>query len=199
MLKSTISIASLIAVSITIGTIPAGQSQDVPPGHPQVTNPEKPKEVEDVAANQEDVATVEAAINAYYDSISGPRGEARDWARFKSLFMDVAQMITIRVTKDIPSRTIVTPERFAVTNDRYFTGGGYFEKSINLHIDGFGNMAQVFSTYESRRNEADEKPYSRGINSFQLLYDGKRWWIVSVIWDYERPRENLIPEEYSGD
>ncbi len=53
----------------------------------------------------------------------------------------------------------------------------------------------VFSTYESRRAKADEKPFARGINSIQLMQHGGRWWIVTVMWDSERP-DNPIPAKY---
>ena len=45
---------------------------------------------------------------------------------------------------------------------------------------------------ESRRAPSDEKPLVRGINSIQLVNDGKRWWIASVAWDTER-EDNPIP------
>jgi hypothetical protein len=35
----------------------------------------------------------------------------------------------------------------------------------------------------------------RGINSFQLFNDGKRWWILSVYWQHESPKDQL-PEKY---
>ena len=35
----------------------------------------------------------------------------------------------------------------------------------------------------------------RGINSIQLVNDGKRWWIASVVWDTEQP-DNPIPAQY---
>ena len=36
-------------------------------------------------------------------------------------------------------------------------------------------------------------PFGRGINSIQLFHDGDRWWVVSVLWDNERPG-NPLPE-----
>jgi hypothetical protein len=27
----------------------------------------------------------------------------------------------------------------------------------------------------------------------QLMYDGKRWWVVSILWDIERPG-NALPK-----
>jgi len=53
----------------------------------------------------------------------------------------------------------------------------------------------VFSTYESRRTLNDEKPFMRGINSFQLWYDGKRWWVITILWQGESP-DTPIPEKY---
>jgi hypothetical protein len=35
----------------------------------------------------------------------------------------------------------------------------------------------------------------RGINSFQLLNDGKRWWVISIYWLAETP-DNPIPAKY---
>ena len=53
----------------------------------------------------------------------------------------------------------------------------------------------MFSTYESRRTSADPAPFARGINSIQLWFDGRRWWIVTVYWESERPN-NPIPPAY---
>jgi hypothetical protein len=35
----------------------------------------------------------------------------------------------------------------------------------------------------------------RGINSFQLFNDGKRWWILSIYWQHESA-EHGIPQQY---
>jgi hypothetical protein len=71
---------------------------------------------------------------------------------------------------------------------------GFFESEIHRRVERFGAVAHVFSTYESR-HARDEKPFVRGINSIQLVRDGKRWWIASVVWDTERP-DNPIPADY---
>jgi hypothetical protein len=34
----------------------------------------------------------------------------------------------------------------------------------------------------------------RGINTIQLFSDGKRWWIVSILWQAEGKEK--IPEKY---
>jgi hypothetical protein len=72
---------------------------------------------------------------------------------------------------------------------------GFFEREIARRTDCFGNVCQIFSTYESRHAASDPKPFERGVNSIQLVRDGKRWWIASVAWEAERP-DNPIPPEY---
>ena len=65
------------------------------------------------------------------------------------------------------------------------------------HIDfleRFGNVAHVFSSYESFRR-GETKPFTRGINSIQLVWDGRRWWVLSIFWDSERP-DQPIPAEF---
>src|SRR6266545_1502914 len=71
----------------------------------------------------------------------------------------------------------------------------FFEREVARRADCFGNVCHVFSTYESRHAPLDEKPFARGVNSIQLLNDGKRWWIASVTWETERP-DNPIPPDY---
>ena len=61
--------------------------------------------------------------------------------------------------------------------------------------ESFGNITHVFSTYESFRSKSDAEPFLRGINSIQLLNDGKRWWVVNIYWTPETT-ESPIPEKY---
>ena len=168
----------------------APQFQDpLPPGHPPVaTAPATPP------ANPDDVRSIRAVIGAYYDSISGPAGAPRDWDRFQSLFLPQARLVSITAAPagDVP--LVLVPEQFVRLNRKYFEGSGYFERSIYDRVDSFGHIAHVLSTYESRRG-ANVAPYSRGINSFQLLNSGGRWWIVNVLWDRERPRA-MVPPKY---
>ena len=71
----------------------------------------------------------------------------------------------------------------------------FFESEVARKSDCFGNVCQVFSTYEGRHAPGDEKPFVRGINAIQLVKDGKRWWIANAIWTDET-KDNPIPKEY---
>ena len=77
----------------------------------------------------------------------------------------------------------------------YFEQNGFYETEISRRVDQYDQIAQVFSTYESRHDPNDPEPFMRGINSIQLFNDGKRWWIVNIFWQQEYPAAP-IPKEY---
>lgn len=171
---------------------PTTMDNHPPAGHPMVLKPgaDWPK------GKAEDVATIDAVIAAYYASTSGKPGEARDWTRFRSLFHPEGRLIPARATGDGGAGAFfLSPDDFVAQNDKYFQKSGFIDTEAARRTEMFGNIAQVWSTYESRRGKDGETPYSRGITSFQMLKDGGRWWILNVVWDYERPDKQL-PEKY---
>ena len=90
---------------------------------------------------------------------------------------------------------VLSPEDYIQHDDPYFQKNGFFEREVARRTERFAGIAQVFSTYESRHAAADPKPFERGINSFQLMHDGRRWWIVTIFWQGETP-ESPIPQEF---
>jgi hypothetical protein len=147
-------------------------------------------------ANPEDVATIESIIRASYETLSGPAGQPRDWDRQRTLFLPEAHSIRTGKLPDgsVACRVMTTSEYIAQIND-WLVQNGFFEREIHRVVEQFGNIAHVFSTYESHRNADDPQPFMRGINSFQLLSDGRRWWIVNIMWQHESP-EYPIPSKY---
>lgn len=146
-------------------------------------------------ADPADVATVDAIIKAVYDVISGPAGP-RDWDRFKSLFTDDARLIPVGQRQDgTVGHQSWSPADYAERATQWFSQTGFFETEVFRKEDRFGHIVQAFSTYESRRNADDAEPFARGINSFQLMHDGSRWWIVTIFWNAETPNYP-IPDEY---
>jgi hypothetical protein len=73
---------------------------------------------------------------------------------------------------------------------------GFIEREIHAETERFGDIAHVFSTYESVHTAEGPEPVERGINSFQLWHDGDRWWIVSLMWHHER-EDAPLPERYT--
>jgi len=147
-------------------------------------------------ANPADVASIDAILRSAYDTISGPAGKQRDWNRFRSLFAPGARLIpTIPAKEGGFTTRVLTPEDYITRGDPFFAKNGFFEREIARRTEEFGQIAQVFSTYESRHNADDAKPFERGINSFQLMNDGMRWWIVTILWQGETP-QSPIPKDY---
>ena len=151
-----------------------------------------------LAANQKDVLSTKVIIDALYESISGPAGQKRDWDRMRSLC--VAEAYSIRTGKledGTVACKIMSTDEYIQQMDPWFVTNGFYEIEVHRVEERFGNIVHVFSTYESRRNQNDPHPFMRGINSIQLLYDGKRWWVMNVMWQHESP-EFPLPQKYLG-
>ena len=167
--------AALLAFAARAGAIPM---RAVRPGRP------------------EDVSSPEAIVKAVYDVISGPAGQKRDWDRFRSLFADGARLVPSgpRPAGDFGPR-VLDAEGYIERSAPILEGQGFFEKEIARRAEGYGHIKHVFSTYEGRRGSGDAAPFVRGINSFQLLFDGTRWWVVTIFWEAESETVK-IPKEY---
>ncbi len=149
-------------------------------------------------ADPADVSSIGAIITAVYDVISGDAGEARDWDRWHSLFAEGATLSAVgRAPDGTVRRTIMTPESYVERSGAVLEQNGFVEAEIGRTTEQFGLIAHAFSTYESYRSRSDSEPFQRGINSFQLMNDGGRWWVVSVYWQAEGP-DFPIPGRYIG-
>ena len=188
-LTVTLAVCSFAAARQSSTAAPIAQPQQVTPKASQDLSAQVP------AAKPDDVKSIDNILAALYNVISGPAGE-RDWNRFRSLFLPSATLTS--AGKDREGNTHLRPrsvDEYVKSSGDYFAQHGFFESPIVNRIQTFGNIAHVFCSYESR-NAPGEAPFARGINSFQLAYDGKRWWIVSILWDQERP-DNPLPKEFA--
>ncbi len=147
-------------------------------------------------ANPKDVDSADAIIKSVYDVISGPAGQKRDWDRMRSLFTEDARMVAIAKTQTGEiRRRHMTVEDYIKLSGPSLESRGFFEKEVARRTEQFGNLGHIWSTYEARTKADDEKPFMRGINSMQLWNDGKRWWVLSIVWQAEDPTTPL-PEKY---
>lgn len=144
----------------------------------------------------EKVISIDSTLIALYGVISGEKNEERDWHLFKFLFHPDAKLIPSGKNKDGDfSVRYMSPQDYIDIAGEWLVANGFYEKEISRKVDTFGNITQVFSTYESFHGKDDTEPFMRGINSIQMLYDGNRWWIVNIYWMQETP-ENPIPVSY---
>jgi hypothetical protein len=148
-------------------------------------------------ANPADVATLDAIMKSVYDVISGDAGQKRDWDRFRSLFYKDARLIPSGknpTTSVVGARSLLV-EDYVTRASANMEKEGFYEREKARRVEIYGNIAHVFSTYESYHSLSDKKPFVRGINSFQLLNDGTRWWVITIYWQGETP-ETPIPKKY---
>lgn len=150
-------------------------------------------------ADPSDVESIDALITAVYDVISGDAGEARDWDRWHTLFADGATLSAVGQGPDgSVGRVRFTPESYVENAGAVLVRDGFVEAEIGRTTERYGRIAHAFSTYVSFRSRADTEPFARGINSFQLMHDGDRWWVVSIFWQSESDAFP-IPERYIGE
>jgi hypothetical protein len=179
-----IAIVSALSISVRAQSV-APRPSEPPTQPPPTTVPAKPADGE----------TMDSIVAAVYDVISGPAGK-RDWDRFRSLFIPGARLIPTgpRPTGEVGSR-VLSVDDYVQRAGALFEKEGFFEHEASRQVEKFGNIAHIFSTYESRHAKDDAKPFQRGINSIQLMNDGKRWWIVTIFWQGEDAK-NPIPSMY---
>lgn len=143
-----------------------------------------------------DVKSMDSILAALYDVISGPIGQQRDWDRMRNLFVPGARLIPAIYRPDsVPRLRQLSVEEYITLAGPSLEKNGFFETEVARQVEQYGGVVHAFSTYESRHNADDAKPFMRGINSIQLFNDGQRWWVVTILWEGERPG-NPIPEKY---
>jgi len=154
------------------------------------------KNNDSIPARAEDVSSIENIVNAVYDVISGDSGVKRNWDRMRTLFIPEGRLMATGMKPDSSiGYRVMSLEDYITRSSPFMEKHGFFERSINNKIEHYGNIAHVFSTYESRHSLTDSKPFARGINSIQLMFDGKRWWVVDIFWASETDKTPL-PQKY---
>jgi len=137
-------------------------------------------------ARQSDVATLDAILHAFYETVSGPCGQPRDWDRFRSLLLPGARLMPIvSIPGEKSGLRFLSAEDFIRRVEPIFATEDFWERESSRQTETFGRFAHVLSFYDSLRSP-DGLPFERSANSIQLLNDGLRWWIVNVMWNTSR-------------
>jgi hypothetical protein len=190
-----IALSAAIVLGFLAGA--AGLAQAPAPAKPRSAMPRS------AAAESADGASVDAIIKALYESVSHAPDAEPDWKRMRDIFLQVGMLVPPkRPSEDI--FTVLDVDAYEERTKKWMGEAkakgqptSFYETEVARKTDCFGNVCQVFSTYASRHAPGDEKPFMRGINSIQLVGDGKRWWVASVVWDTERA-DNAIPAQYDA-
>ena len=142
------------------------------------------------------VNSLDSIIHNLYGVISGDAGVKRNWILFHYLFLPDAKLMPAQENKS--GEVVVSylsPQDYVDRSGPYLEEKGFHEVELARQTERFGNIAHVISTYAAYQKSTDEKPFMRGINSIQLLYDNNRWWIANIYWQAES-RDLVLSEKY---
>ena len=121
-----------------------------------------------------------------YEIVSAPEG-SRDWQAERSLYHPDARLVRTGLNDDGSSfAKVMSVEEFIENADEMLAGAEFSETEIGHEARIFGNVAQVASFYEKSLRSDTEESHGRGVNFFNLIYDGSNWLIMSIVWDNER-------------
>jgi hypothetical protein len=133
-------------------------------------------------ADPKDVASPEALVRALHDSVSGPVG---DWDERRLLSLCLPHMVfaypeagahgVIRIS-------VVSLDDMARQVKKVHKSSPWLERTFVTHVTRGGNIAVAYYNGEARKGPTG-KLIERGISICEMIYDGKRWWIASDIWD----------------
>lgn len=135
----------------------------------------------------DDVATINGIMKASYEVVSGNAGQKRQWQRDLSLHSPHAIYAFSSNEKGKDKEVIMHIADFHKETDAMVIKTGFFENEIHREVRVFGNIAQIWSTYETMLKKRGSVVRS-GINSVQLYKQDNRWWIFSWIFDKEKGR-----------
>ena len=149
--------------------------------------------VPNVAPRAGDVASIDGMIKAWYEVITGPAGQPRQWARDRTLYIPDMRFVSTSTEAGAVQARVSSHQAYVDASDGEMVQKGFFEKEIHRVTEQYGPIAHVWSTYETR--ESDNGPVTaRGINSIELYWDGKRWWIANAMWADESKGQPIPPQ-----
>lgn len=131
-------------------------------------------------------------ISSYYEVISGPIGEKRDLEKLKSLYHPEA-LLTYSYWNEGNLEVMTMTVDDYISKLDYMDKVGFNETEISHRINYFSSIAQVYSVFKFFSEDGTIN--GRGITSYDLIYDGKKYLIVSMNWVMEN-EDFKIPDQY---
>ncbi|GGI57595.1 hypothetical protein [Winogradskyella haliclonae] len=143
-----------------------------------------------------DTKSVQNLLDSYYDCISGPIEAKRDFDRLRNMFHPTAKFAYSYWNEDQTKASVLvfkTIDEY-LSKLNYMDKKGFYEEEISNSQNQFGSVIQVFSSYKYYSEDNSIKP-GRGITSYEIFFDGERYWFISMFWMAENEKYK-IPEIY---
>lgn len=122
----------------------------------------------------DDVKSIGAIIDAYYDVISGSGKDPWQFERDKYIHSEKALITRLNDAGNAQSHSLEAeyiPLALSPRKD-------FYEIELKRDVSHYGNIAQVWSAFEVR-SDPNIASGIRGLSSIQLYFAKGRWWISS--------------------
>ena len=147
-----------------------------------------------MAGKEPDLATLDGLFEALYSSISGPPG-GQDFELSRRIHHPDARLVRTRLdARGRPVALSFSVDEYEANVRGLLSDMHFHEIETARRTVRFGNVAQAFSAYEARDRPEGGALIKRGLNFAHLFHDGRRWWLMHLIWDDER-KGVTVPRE----
>jgi len=139
--------------------------------------------------------TPEGVAAKMLEFISFEKDEVKDWDEYRNLFLPSAQKLSYRPKDGSPLRRQVNTmniEEFVRYAGPSYPKTGFEEYVIGVDVQEFNGIASVFQSFYCKTLDGSYE--ARGINSYQLVFINRRWWIASTMFVNES-EDNKLPDE----
>lgn len=131
----------------------------------------------------DDVGTLDGIIKAYYDVVCVKKGGTVSYERDSLLHVPFVRVGSAGIdAKGNPVLHYTSLKEYHRESDAYMEKDGFYEHETARKVQNIRNIYHVWSTYESS-HEQGGKTIAQGVNSIELYYDGKRFWILGWFYD----------------
>jgi len=148
---------------------------------------------EKMSADTNAAKSIDGIVKEVLRLVSGEKGKTRNWEALRNLFLPTATFTVLNNSDSIaqPVETVSLDDFIKLMHDEYYEQG-YLEYEIGKTIDEYNGIANVFQSFYGKDSENREE---RGINSYQLVYFKKRWWVANLLWTGDTNGVK-IPDKY---
>ena len=118
-----------------------------------------------------------------------------DWQRFQSLFLPGARLGEAGAEENgKPQISFRSVDEWLRAIKPLSTSGTNREVIYKMRVEQFGNIASVFYSHSAIFADKGKTDDVRRVNLCQMPFDGRRWWVTSVIWNDSPKKWDLPPD-----
>ena len=123
---------------------------------------------------------IKELLDQFYSFISGKKEVNRNWDKFRELFAPDASLSI--VSKD-SQLTTFSVEKYIKRLIEFLSENDFFETGEILSYKIVGNIAQVQSVYNAKRNREDSNNIKERTNFIQFVREENIWKIKNMLWE----------------